>query len=189
LDTLECHFCRNDDKDDSANGNEEDANQFDKCHLLDRIGIIAISTWVAELIVDSEKEDAWNVDRSFNRHSIDGRRNDDILSCLDGRKTAPPTFGAGSRDDDVCPSHMKTAHGDSSNDCYARANYRILGARGKEEDDQAVNDVVDDHDVKATEGGQATTLCFEMFDSGEHLRGDRLLLDEEEVGFDKLHLL
>lgn len=189
LNTLECYICWNDNKDDGANGDEADKDNLDECHLLHGIWVATVGSWVAELILNSEEERSGYVNGRLTGYSKDSSRDDDVLSCLDGRNAAPPALGAWSRDDDVRPSHLKTAHTNSGEDDDESASERMISSGTEEVDDEAVDSMVDNGDVETPKAGPAATLGLQVLDRCAHLGCDRLLLDKEEIGLHRLHLL
>lgn len=135
------------------------------------------------------EEGGRNVEGSLCGDGIDRSGDDDILCGLYRWEAAPPSFGAGGGNNDVVPGHLDMTQSDGSKDCDQCMNQRVAASRSKDVEDEAVGQVVDDRDMETAERGQAAALCFKVLDSRGHLCGDWLLLDEEQVGFHKLHLL
>lgn len=188
LDTLEGDVGRDGNENEDAEADETDEEHLQQRNVL-RATHIHIPLLVVSLVA-KEKENLWHVDRSLFGNSEDGGGNDDVPDSSPGWDPFEPALVARFGNDYVGPGHLKTAEHDACEDGDEGASDGVADDAGAEEaDDGAVEELVDYRYVDTADTGKRASLCADVLDGGAQCRGDGLLLDEEEIGFDEFGLL
>lgn len=135
MNTLECDISRDDDEDEDANADETDEEHLQQSNIL-RARNIFVDLFVESLECKDE-ESAWDVNSSLFSNSEDGGGDEDVPGGGPGRNTAEPALIAWVGDDDVGPSHLKTAERDACEDGNEGTGDRVADDVGCEEADDA----------------------------------------------------
>ena len=161
LHTLEGHVCGDDDEDDRGNSSKSDHQELETGEFL--LALIALAV---HGIGERGEKGSRHVDSGLLGDGHDGSRNEDVLASLNGGEAAVPSLFAWVGNNDVSPGHLEAAEG---NACDDGDDGTVYATECEEVGDEAVDDVVDECYVEATEGSSTSTDRLDVFECCSHL--------------------
>ena len=188
LHTREGDLGWDDNQNESADRDDEYAEQLNEGDLLSGLDIATIGLHVVKLVQDRHVKHNGNIQSSLLSDSEDCGRDDDVLSCGGGGEAAVPGLGGGIANDDVSPSHLDAAESHGGDDRDERTDQASSRAGSEESDNGAVDGVVNQSDMKTTKAGEGASDMAKVLDRCAELGCNRGLLDEEEVRLHGLEL-
>ena len=154
-------MCGDDDEDDRSNSSKSDHQELDTGKFL--LALIALAV---HGIGERGEKGSRHVDSGLLGDGQDGSRNDDVLAGLNGGEAAVPSLFAWVGNNDVSPGHLEAAEDNACDD----GDDGTVHATGCDEvGDEAVDEVVDECYVEATEGSSTSTDRLDVFECCSHL--------------------